>query len=146
MSKRDRELIAVCEQFRTELRGCPKVQCDEKTGRSYMEVVFKEGTTPDLTKLPAKIGGFPVRHDFRKPFLSFGVLQDMFNKHAAEIETVQSAFGDDLVGLRMHCDNKTSDPTLVFDFKLSSTPDLQKLPVKIGPFNVKHEFHSPELF
>lgn len=139
----EKKYEAITRDFRAELRGCPSFEKDETTGRTYVEVIFKEGTTPDLAKLPKRIGIWPVRHEFRKPYMNFGQLRELFNANAEAINAVQEKLGADMQGLSMNCDKKTSGPLLTFIFRENSKPDLTQLPDTIGPFKVVHEFRPP---
>jgi hypothetical protein len=136
----EKKFDAIGSDFRGELREYPSFEKDEKTGKTYVEVIFKEGTTPDLTKLPKKLGLWEVRHEFRKPYMNFGALQELFNANAAAISAVQEKVGKDMIGMSMNCDKKTSGPVLTFVFEEKSKPDLAQLPDAIGPFKVVHEF------
>lgn len=139
----EKKCDAILRDFRAELREAPSFEKDEKTGKTYLEVIFKEGTSPDLTKLPTKVGIWPVRHEFRKPYMNFDELQDLFNANAAAISAVQQKIGKDMQGLSMNCDKKTSGPMLTFIFRENSKPDLTQLPETIGPFKVVSEFRGP---
>lgn len=139
----EKKHMAIGQDFRAELRGFPSFEKDEKTGKMYLDVVFKEGTTPDLTKLPKRVGIWEVRHDFRKPYMNFGELRELFNANAADINAVQDKLAADMQGLSMNCDKKTSGPLLTFIFRENSKPDLTQLPETIGPFKVTHEFRPP---
>ncbi len=136
----EKKCDAIARNFRAELREHPSFEKDEKTGKTYLEVIFKEGTTPDLAKLPKKVGIWPVRHEFRKPYMNFGKLRELFNANAEAINAVQEKVGKDMQGLSMNCDKKTSGPVLTFVFLENSKPDLAQLPATIGPFKVVSEF------
>lgn len=136
----EKKFDAIVQDFKVEMRGWPTFEKDEKTGKIYLEVIFNEGTNPDLTKLPKRFGIWPVRHEFRKPFMNFGELRALFNANAEAINAVQEKVGADMQGLMMNCDKKTSGPVLTFVFRENSKPDLTQLPETIGPFKVTHEF------
>ncbi|MEZ0260707.1 MAG: hypothetical protein ACAH80_06835 [Alphaproteobacteria bacterium] len=139
----EKKIRAIYDTHRAELRGYPDFVKDEKTGKTVLEVVFKEGTTPDLATLPSRIGIWKVTHDFRKPYLNSGELRALFDANAAAINAVQDKLASDMQGLGMNCDRKTSGPQLNFIFRENSKPDLTQLPATIGPFAVTHEFRGP---
>ena len=127
--------------FADVLRQPIDVRLDEQEN-IFVEVIFKEATQPDLTKLPPKIGPWPVQHDFRKPFLNFGEMKALHDLHEQDIKKAVDALDKGMIGLAMNCDEKTSQPRLIFIFEKSSKPDLSKVPSEIGPFKVVTEFRQ----
>lgn len=136
----EKKYEAIARDFGKELREYPSFEKDEKTGKTYVEVIFKEGTSPDLAKLPKKLGIWEVRHEFRKPYMNFGELRDLFNANADAINAAQEKVAEHMQGLSMNCDKKTAGPVLTFVFVENSKPDLKQLPETIGPFKVVTEF------
>ncbi len=68
-------------------------------------------------------------------------LVTIFNQHAQEIRAVAQSFGTALVCRRISMDQQTKQLAVEFIFAAGSTPDLAKLPEKIGgELEVKHKF------
>ncbi len=61
---------AVYKDLGKDIRGCG-IYVDEKTDTPYVNFIFKSGSRPDLSKLPAAITTdgetLPVKHEFRGP-------------------------------------------------------------------------------
>jgi hypothetical protein len=140
LNRYEGDIRALGRAYADTLRNAPQIHQDEKTGKFYLDVSFKEGTSPDLSQLPAKIGPWEVRPAFRKPFMNFQQLRDLFNAEAAQVAAVEKHFANELQGVSLNCDYATSQPTVTFCFVEGTTPDLTKLPAQIGNLAVAHEF------
>jgi len=139
----DAKLKKIRSDFRADLRGWGvDLRNDKKTGRPYISVIFNEGAKPDTAALPKRVGFFPVRHEFRPPYPTFGTLMAIFEKHKGAVHAAQAEFGGELIGVGMDCDEETAEPHFRFTFENGSKPDFGKLPPMIGGIKVVHEFRD----